>query len=68
MNVVKMPVSNHSWRCIDTDGKRCPQLRTSHFGTRYMCHPFHPAALLHERDGCLERWPERVSGATEETE
>lgn len=60
---VKLEVSQHPWRCIDEDGKRCPHILVSHFGMRWHCRLFSgmdkvPFDALPERDGCLAKLQE----------
>jgi len=66
MSKINLDVSNHPWRCIDTDGTRCPWLRVAKFGSIWTCHLFCEQTdrgqweELAEREGCIERHPECV--------
>ena len=68
---IKMEVSPHPWRCIDEDGKRCSQLRTSRFGTVWSCHLFSAQSdngrweSLEEQDTCLVKHPDCLAQATD---
>jgi hypothetical protein len=55
---ITIEVSDHPWRCIDDNGKRCGWLSTSGFGQRWGCWLFSEQAKyglvqLEERNGCL---------------
>jgi len=61
--MIKIPASKHKTRCIDTDGTRCPQLRTARMGSIWTCLIYHEQEGRHwpslpEEDGCLMRLPE----------
>lgn len=70
MKILVLPTSQHSWRCIDTNKKRCKWLRTSRFGTVWSCKLFSEQddrgrwEALEERDGCLVKHPECLHGSS----
>jgi len=70
--MIKIPASKHKTRCIDTDGTRCPQLRTAQGGAVWTCRAWHDQdelgrwPSLPEEDGCLMRLPECLAAECEE--
>jgi len=64
MKTLVLPVSQHPWRCIEEDGKRCKWLRVSRFGTVWSCKMFSEQgdtgrwSALKEKDDCLMKHPE----------
>lgn len=74
MKSITLPVCKHPWRCIDTDGTRCPQLLTSHMGSIWICKLFCKQGergrweALNTRGGplgCLEKHPECLIACNE---
>ena len=59
---IKIKISDHPWRCIDTDGVMCQFLRTFKFGQVWVCAIFSEGNdPLDEREGCLEKHPECIA-------
>lgn len=62
--ILELPIQCGETTCASAPGKFCPQVRTSRFGTAYLCHLFSEQGHkgrweeLAEKDGWLQRHPD----------